>query len=109
MNEHQIPTILSLEEEILSTLLNYRNRNFFQKDLFCKEEQQTFTLLENLNNFFFHEISETEWYFGSMIDDLYEGLGLLYHPKLKKVLEVGMYRYGKLDGYGILIDKNNNS
>ena len=36
-----------------------------------------------------------------MIEEKYEGLGVVYHPKAKQVLEAGMYSKGQLDGFGL--------
>jgi hypothetical protein len=39
-----------------------------------------------------------------MISNLYEGLGLIYDFKDMNVCEVGMYREGVLNGYGMKLD-----
>ncbi len=47
-------------------------------------------------------------YFGAIIDEKYQAVGLLYDSSQKKVVEAGTYKNGLLDGYGIKIDAKNN-
>jgi len=43
-----------------------------------------------------------------MIDDQFEGLGVIYDPIAKKVTEVGTYKLGKLCGFGLKYSVKNN-
>lgn len=42
-----------------------------------------------------------------MIEDKYEGLGVVYDSKYKRILEAGMYSNGQIDGFGLKNQSNN--
>lgn len=99
----EIPDMLSLESGILKHLIQYKSKRMFHSEEEREDERKS--IIEDVNTFYFHQISTKTSFFGALIDNTPEGLGVLYDNDLKMVTEAGMFSDGKLNGYGTKIDK----
>lgn len=63
--------------------------------------------IQDLNTTYYHQLSPSLDFYGAIIQSKYEGLGLIYDPKAKMVIEAGMYSKGLLHGYAMKISPTN--
>ena len=96
-----IPEMLSLEPSFLQHFIRYQTRRYFNPSA----GDTPGPTVEDINDFYVHDIGEHFTFFGPTIEGKYEGLGLLYDQTQKGVIEAGFYKDGLLDGYGMRSDK----
>jgi len=80
----------------------------FEVKPFTKHEKDEQLTTSNLNQFYYHKLSETHHFLGAILDNNFEGIGVTYNPVIKRVTEVGMYHNGKLNGYCLKIESKTN-
>lgn len=80
----------------------------FQAHAFTKQESSFQRTSSNLNEIYYHKISETSHFIGAILDNNFEGVGVIYDPSTKRVTEAGTYFKGKLNGFGLKIEPSTN-